>query len=107
MYDKNGKAIGVLGHEVKTHVTDTDNEDMIASLNKDLYSVKINDRFSNVVLLSYSNPTKVNNNHNILADSLDTAHHVKKFSDSKSNHNKEEKFNISSMPNTSNTGLMH
>lgn len=91
MYDKNGKPIGILAHEIKTHVTNSDDKEMLASLNKDLYNVKINDRFSNGELLSYSNSREITNKQNILADSLDTAHHIKKFTESKNHENEQKK----------------
>ena len=79
MKDKNGRPIGVLAHELKTHVTESSGADMITNLNKDLDKFKINDDFSNVEILSYKNPKSQTNKQTILSNVLDASdNHDKK-----------------------------
>lgn len=79
MKDKNGRPIGVLAHELKTHVTESSEADMITNLNKDLDKFKINDDFSNVEILSYKNPKSQTNKQTILSNVLDASdNHDKK-----------------------------
>lgn len=78
MKDKNGNPVGVLAHELKTHVTESNESDMITTLNKNLDKLKINDDFSNAEMLSYKNPKPKTNKQNILSDSLDVSHNNNK-----------------------------
>lgn len=74
MKDKNGRPVGVLAHELKTHVTESNEADMITTLNKDLDKLKINDHFSNEEILSYMHPRVQTNKQTILSDALDVSH---------------------------------
>ncbi|MBE6049813.1 MAG: hypothetical protein E7214_03905 [Clostridium sp.] len=104
MKDENGNPIGVLGHLTKTHVTESNDGNMLSALNKDLYDTKINDQFSNEEIISYTAPNTQTNKQNILLDSIDTSSNKEKYINSK---NPEKgQVDISSITNTSNTGLM-
>lgn len=70
MKDENEKSVGVLSHIVKTHVSDSRSEKMISALNKDLDYIKIDDKFSNEEILSYTNPKVETNKLNKLSDSV-------------------------------------
>lgn len=70
MKDENGKSVGVLSHIVKTHVSESRSEDMIAALTKDLDYIKIDDKLSNEEILSYTNPIVETNKLNKLSDSV-------------------------------------
>lgn len=104
MKDENGKPIGVLGHLTKTHVTESNDGNMLSALNKDLYDTKINDQFSNEEILSYTSPKTQTNKQNVLLDSIDTSSDKEKYRISKNSEKGE--INVSSRTNTSNTGLM-
>ena len=106
MKDENGKPMGVLSHLVKTHVSETSDTDMISALNKDLDDIKIDDQLSNEDIISYTNPNTETNNQNILADSIDASTNKEKFKTSMTSDNPDGEVNLSSMSNTSTTGLM-
>lgn len=78
MKDENGNPIGVLAHILKTNVTESSAADMITSLNKDLDKIKINDRFSNEEILSYTNPRVQTNKQTTLADAVNISHNYDK-----------------------------
>ena len=106
MKDKNGNPVGVLAHLTKTHVTDSNDEVMVATLNKNLNDIKVNDQLSNEDIISYTNPTTETNKENILADSIDATTDKERFKTSITSDNPEGEVNLGSLPNTSNTGLM-
>lgn len=106
MKDKNGNPVGVLAHLTKTHVTDSNDGVMVATLNKNLNDIKVNDQLSNEDIISYTNPTTETNKENILVDSIDTSTNKEKFKTSITSDNPGGEVNLSSMSNTSTTGLM-
>lgn len=106
MRDENGKPVGVLSHLVKTHVTDTSDGEALSALNKDFDHIKINDQFSNEDILSYTDPHVDTNKQNILADAVDVSSDKKRFAGHDPSGEEGKEFNLSSLPNTSNTGLM-
>ncbi len=106
MKDKSGNPVGVLAHLTKTHVTGSNDGVMISSLNKNLNDIKVNDQLSNEDIVSYTNPTTETNKENILADSIDALTNKEKFKTSMTSDNPEGEVNLSSMSNTSTTGLM-
>lgn len=107
MKDKNGNPVGVLAHLTKTHVTNSNDDVMVSTLNKDLNDIKVNDQFSNEDIISYTNPSTETNKQNILADSIDASTNKEKFKTSITSDNPEGEINLSSMSNTSNTGFMN
>lgn len=70
MKDEHGKPLGVLAHIVKTHVSESSDEDMISVLTKDLDNIKIADQLSNEEILYYTNPKPKTNKLNVLSDSV-------------------------------------
>lgn len=106
MKDKNGNPVGVLAHLTKTHVTDSNDGVMVATLNKNLNDIKVNDQLSNEDIISYTNPNTETNNQNILADSIDASTNKEKFKTSMTSDNPDGEVNLSSMSNTITTGLM-
>ncbi|MBE6048147.1 MAG: hypothetical protein E7213_07090 [Clostridium sp.] len=107
MKDKNGNPVGVLAHLTKTHVTNSNDDVMVSTLNKDLNDIKVNDQLSNEDIISYTNPSTETNKQNILADSIDASTNKEKFKTSITSDNPEGEINLSSMSNTSNTGFMN
>lgn len=79
MYDKNGKKVGVLAHEIKTHVTNDDEGEVLSTLPKDLDHIKINDKFSNADMEYDLHPRERSNKDNPLAHSINISEHVKKL----------------------------
>lgn len=79
MKDKNGNPVGILVHVLKTHVTESNEANMITNLSKDLDKLKINDDFSNEEILSYMHPKSQTNKQTILSNVLDASdNHDKK-----------------------------
>lgn len=107
MKDKNGNPVGVLAHLTKTHVTNSNDDVIVSTLNKDLNDIKVNDQLSNEDIISYTNPSTETNKQNILADSIDASTNKEKFKTSITSDNPEGEINLSSMSNTSNTGFMN
>ena len=106
MKDKNGNPVGVLAHLTKTHVTDSNDEVMVSTLNKNLNDVRVSDQLSNEDIISYTNPTTETNKENILADSIDASTNKEKFKTSITSDNPDGEVNLSSMSNTSTAGIM-
>lgn len=79
MKDKNRNPVGILAHVLKTHVTESNEANMITNLSKDLDKLKINDDFSNEEILSYMYPKSQTNKQTILSNVLDASdNHDKK-----------------------------
>ena len=106
MKDKNGNPVGVLANLTKTHVTDSNDEVMVATLNKNLNDIKVNDQLSNEDIISYTNPSTETNKQNILVDSIDASTNKEKFKTSMTSDNPEGEVNLSSMSSTSTTWLL-
>ena len=106
MKDKNGNPVGVLANLTKTHVTDSNDEVMVATLNKHLNDIKVKDQLSNEDIISYTNPSTETNKQNILVDSIDASTNKEKFKTSMTSDNPEGEVNLSSMSSTSTTCLM-
>ena len=107
MKDENGKTVGVLAHIVKTHLSESSDEDMISTLAKNPNDIKIDDQISNEDILSYTNPKSKTNNQNILLDAIDVTSDKESFKTSLTPKTNKEQVNISSKPNTSSITLMH
>lgn len=107
MKDENGKAVGVLAHIVKTHVSESSDEDIICTLSKNLNDIKIDDQMSNEDILSYTNPKSKINKGNSLLDAIDATSDKENFKPSKTSKDNKNQLNISVAPNTSDITLMH
>ncbi len=106
MKDGNGKTIGVLAHIVKTHISESSDENMISTLAKNPNDINIDDQISNEDILSYTNPKSKTNNQNILLDAIDITSDKENSKTPLTPDNKEQ-VDISSRPNTSTITLMH
>ncbi len=106
MHDKDGKPVGILAHELKTDTSKMSDGDMIISLDKNLENLKINDQASNQDIIYYNNPRPSTNKETLLMNSAAIAKDINKISDSEDSSYDEGKFDISSFPETSDTGLM-
>lgn len=107
MKDENGKTVGVLAHIIKTHISESSDEDMISTLAKNPNDIKIDDQISNEDILSYTNPKSRANNQNILLDAIDVTSNKESFKTSLTRETNKEQVDISSKPNTSSITLIH
>lgn len=107
MKDENGKTVGVLAHIVKTHISESSDEDMISTLAKNPNDIKIDDQISNEDILSYTNPKSKTNKENILLDAVNVAENKEDFKTSATSENNKEQVDISARPNNSTITLMH
>lgn len=103
MHDDNGKPIGIEALDSKTDIANSNNDEMVLSLNKDPSEMRFNDQLSNEDIIAYLNPKVMMNSETFLGDAVDTASNMNKVTNSEQSGSDEEKFDISTLPKL-NTG---